>query len=241
MIVVVRRATRSTRSSTTRSARSPRTACAGIWGTLACGLFTLPALAEYNAVGDRGLVYTRLVPPARRPGARRRGRVLLRVRLQPRACSGVDQEDLRPARHARRRRMPVSTSPSTACTATRSSSSRRPSSSATARPPQLRSAGRHRPRRAPTEVHGMKKVEAYIRHEAFEPIRMELLDARLPLADDHRGQGLRPAEGDHRDVPRRGADELPAAEGQARVRRRRRGRADDRRHDPQARPHRRRR
>jgi ammonium transporter, Amt family len=30
----------------------------GIWGTLACGLFTLPALAEYNAVGQGGLIYT---------------------------------------------------------------------------------------------------------------------------------------------------------------------------------------
>jgi Amt family ammonium transporter len=30
----------------------------GIWGTLACGLFTLPALAEFNAVGDAGFVYT---------------------------------------------------------------------------------------------------------------------------------------------------------------------------------------
>ncbi|HEY5143410.1 MAG TPA: ammonium transporter [Solirubrobacteraceae bacterium] len=30
----------------------------GVWGTLACGLFTLPALAKYNAVGDPGLVYT---------------------------------------------------------------------------------------------------------------------------------------------------------------------------------------
>jgi ammonium transporter, Amt family len=30
----------------------------GIWGTLSCGLFTLPALAEYNAVGDPGLLYT---------------------------------------------------------------------------------------------------------------------------------------------------------------------------------------
>jgi ammonium transporter, Amt family len=30
----------------------------GVWGTLSCGLFTLPALAEYNAVGDPGLFYT---------------------------------------------------------------------------------------------------------------------------------------------------------------------------------------
>jgi Amt family ammonium transporter len=30
----------------------------GVWGTLACGLFTLPALAEYNGVGQGGLLYT---------------------------------------------------------------------------------------------------------------------------------------------------------------------------------------
>jgi ammonium transporter, Amt family len=29
----------------------------GIWGTLACGIFTSPRLAEYNAVGDPGLIY----------------------------------------------------------------------------------------------------------------------------------------------------------------------------------------
>ena len=31
---------------------------AGIWGTLACGLFTHPSLAAYNAVGRGGLFYT---------------------------------------------------------------------------------------------------------------------------------------------------------------------------------------
>ncbi|MBA2516988.1 MAG: ammonium transporter [Solirubrobacterales bacterium] len=30
----------------------------GIWGTLACGLFTLPALAEFNTVGEGGFFYT---------------------------------------------------------------------------------------------------------------------------------------------------------------------------------------
>jgi Amt family ammonium transporter len=30
----------------------------GVWGTLSCGLFTLPALAEFNTVGKGGLVYT---------------------------------------------------------------------------------------------------------------------------------------------------------------------------------------
>src|SRR3954462_689154 len=31
---------------------------AGVWGTISCGLFTAPRLAEKNAVGDPGLVYT---------------------------------------------------------------------------------------------------------------------------------------------------------------------------------------
>src|SRR3954471_16541744 len=31
---------------------------AGVWGTIACGLFTAPRLAAYNAVGDPGLVYS---------------------------------------------------------------------------------------------------------------------------------------------------------------------------------------
>src|SRR4051794_14457590 len=31
---------------------------AGIWGTLACGIFTSPRLADLNGVGDPGLVYT---------------------------------------------------------------------------------------------------------------------------------------------------------------------------------------
>jgi Amt family ammonium transporter len=29
----------------------------GVWGTLACGIFTSPRLAEFNAVGDPGLLY----------------------------------------------------------------------------------------------------------------------------------------------------------------------------------------
>jgi ammonium transporter, Amt family len=31
---------------------------AGIWGTLSCGLFTAPRLAEYNGIGNGGLFYT---------------------------------------------------------------------------------------------------------------------------------------------------------------------------------------
>jgi ammonium transporter, Amt family len=32
---------------------------AGIWGTLACGIFTAPRFAEYNAFGDPGLIYSK--------------------------------------------------------------------------------------------------------------------------------------------------------------------------------------
>jgi Amt family ammonium transporter len=31
---------------------------AGIWGTISCGLFTMPELAESNAIGEGGLFYT---------------------------------------------------------------------------------------------------------------------------------------------------------------------------------------
>ena len=31
---------------------------AGIWGTLACGLFSSPRLAEFNGIGDPGLIYS---------------------------------------------------------------------------------------------------------------------------------------------------------------------------------------
>ena len=36
----------------------PAHGVAGIWGTLSCGLFTVPALAKFNATGQGGLFYT---------------------------------------------------------------------------------------------------------------------------------------------------------------------------------------
>ena len=48
---------------------------AGIWGTLSCGLFTSPRLAEFNAVGDAGLWYQLTdsnVPAVRSPSSGRR-------------------------------------------------------------------------------------------------------------------------------------------------------------------------
>ena len=51
----------------------------GIWGTLSCGLFTLPALAAFNGVGKGGLVYTGSFTQLGPPGAGRRGRVRVRA------------------------------------------------------------------------------------------------------------------------------------------------------------------
>ena len=47
---------------------------AGIWGTLSCGLFTSPRLAEYNGDRRAGPRLQRLVHAARRAGRRRRPR-----------------------------------------------------------------------------------------------------------------------------------------------------------------------
>ncbi len=171
---------RSTSTSTTRSARSPRTAwpASGARSRAACS--PSPRLAEYNGVGDRRPGLHRLVHAARRPGARRGAR-------RSRSCSSLslatfwrDQGDATACASPRRRRTPAWTSPSTACTATRSSSSRRPSSSATVRGPSragAAGAGRlDQPRRCRHE----DGRSAYIRHEAFEPIRTELLTSGSP-------------------------------------------------------------
>ena len=96
---------------------------AGIWGTLACGLFTCPRLAELNAIGDGGLFYT---GSFHQLGVQALGVAaafasvfasqlprLLRRSRRPTACAW------RPRRSAT-----ASTSSSTACGATRSSSCR---------------------------------------------------------------------------------------------------------------------
>ena len=73
---------------------------AGIWGTLACGLFTAPRLAEYNAVGDAGPGLHGLVRPAGRPGAGRGRGVRVRVPVLLRDLLG-HQEDVRAPRDRR--------------------------------------------------------------------------------------------------------------------------------------------
>ena len=160
---------------------------AGIWGTLACGIFTSPRLAEFNEVGDPGLWYSGSFHQLGAQALGSGGRLRVCVR-------GLVRDLLHRSRRrsgyasAPRRRTPASTSPSTGCTGTRSSSSRSPSTR-----PACRSAAHHHrsalPRRrlsaqcrppSPRRTGRMKKIEAFIRHEAFEPIRAELLDKGFP-------------------------------------------------------------
>ena len=56
---------------------------AGIWGTIACGIFTAPRLAQYNAFGDPDGESPLLGPvhPADRADGRRAGGLRLRLRL----------------------------------------------------------------------------------------------------------------------------------------------------------------
>ena len=72
----------------------------GVWGTLACGIFTSPRLAEYNAFGDGGLIYTGSFGQL---GTQALGVVDgVRVRLHALVRHVLrDQEDVRPARHGR--------------------------------------------------------------------------------------------------------------------------------------------
>ena len=101
----------------------------GVWGTLACGIFTSPRLAEYNAVGDPGLFYT---GSFHQLGVQALGIVVVFtfVFVLSYITFCDDQGDGTACASRPRRRTPDWTSPSTACTGTRSSSSRRPSSSA---------------------------------------------------------------------------------------------------------------
>ena len=167
---------------------------AGIWGTLSCGIFTSPRYAELNAVGDpRPLVHGQL-PPARRPGARHRRGVRVRVRQLARVFGlikatiglrvSAEQEEagLDIVEHGMygypEQFIPVPEQPA-------SVHRRMPVRRARDEGRRLRPRARHR------RFGEMKKIEAFIRHEAFEPIRMELLEKGFPSLSvgQYRGSG----------------------------------------------------
>jgi Amt family ammonium transporter len=153
---------------------------AGIWGTLACGLFTSPRLAEAVGIGKEGLLYGGGRRPARDAGGRgrpdvRRGvhplvRDVLRHQGDDRAAGGRGGR-ARGARHRRARdvRLSRAVHPGLGAGGIRcgayGASSRRAVGVL------------DDPRGGPRN---MKLVNAYIRHEAFEPIRTELLELGFP-------------------------------------------------------------
>ena len=170
---------------------------AGVWGTLACGLFTAPRLAQYNAFGnpEGGLLYgggfDQLIAQA--VGVADRLHVRVRHELpHVRGHQGHDRAagDRRGGggrtrhRRARHVRIPGAVHPATR---DRGSVDRAGVGLGCSRTRDRRGSGR-------TASHGgefMKKVEAFIRHEAFEPIRMELLDKGFPSLSiaEYKGSG----------------------------------------------------
>ena len=133
--------------------------------------------------------------PAHRPGDGGPDRLHVRVRTQLRHVLG-DQEDDRPARDRRGRgcrprhrrarhvRLPRAVHPAArdGCRVDRSRRS----------PCGWGAGGGTRQRRCSARGgDSMKKVEAFVRHEAFEPIRMELLDKGFPSLSiaEYKGSG----------------------------------------------------
>ena len=170
---------------------------AGIWGTLACGLFTAPRLAQYNAFGDPdgGLLYggrfDQLIAQA--------VGVLIAFTFvfslsyaHVRGHQGHDRAagdrrgGGRRSRHRRARhvRIPGAVHPAAR---DRGSVDRAGVGHGCEGTRDRGGSGR-------AASHGgklMKKVEAFIRHEAFEPIRMELLDKGFPSLSiaEYKGSG----------------------------------------------------
>ncbi len=119
---------------------------AGVWGTLSLGFFTVPALAGKLETGSGGLFYGGGLHQLGRPGARpaRRRRVhVQRVVRHPLALQGHDRDPHR----ARSRDRRAWTSPSTACGAIPSSTSRFPAATAPTRTGTWASRTRPRARR----------------------------------------------------------------------------------------------
>ena len=151
---------------------------AGIWGTISCGLFTAPRLAKYNGFGDAGLIYT---GSFHQLAVQALGVVVVFAFVFVALLRHVlgDQEDVRPARvgggrgrrtghlRARHVRVPGAVHPGARARGLRGP---RPAGRVTSR------AGA----RPPGGPGNMKKVEAFVRHEAFEPIRTELLELGFP-------------------------------------------------------------
>ena len=189
----------------------------GIWGTLACGIFTAPRLAEYNGFGEGGLLYTGSLHQL---GTQALGVVvvftfvftlsfatfwLIKKTYGLRVSAEEEEAGLDITEHGMygypEQFIPAPELIGYATAPHGSRDIRRPPAPSSVRCRHEEDRGVHPPRGVRADPHG-----------AAQP--------GLPLADDLGGQGVGPPEGGHRALSRRGADQLPAAQGQARVRRR---------------------
>ena len=150
---------------------------AGIWGTLSCGLFTAPRLAAKNAVGDAGLFYTgsftQLLDQAL--GVLSAFAFVFTLSIGTfwaikktyglRVTAEEEDAGLDITEHGMYG-YPEQFIPGAELVGYCAGGD----------------AGRGRPHLGAHDSGGprMKKIEAFIRHEAFEPIRMELLNLGFP-------------------------------------------------------------
>ena len=150
----------------------------GVWGTLACGIFTAPRLAEYNGFGDPGLIYTGSFEQL---GVQALGVVTvfafvfvlsygtfwaIKKTYGLRVTAEEEDAGLDISEHGMygypEQFIPA---PELVGYAAAPGGSR-----------DIPQAGA----RPPGGPGNMKKVEAFVRHEAFEPIRTELLELGFP-------------------------------------------------------------
>ena len=151
----------------------------GVWGTLACGIFTSPRLAEYNAFGEGGLIYT---GSFHQLGTQALGVVTvfafvftlsyvtfyaIKKTYGLRVTAEEEEAGLDISEHGMYG-YPEQFIPA-------------PELIGYSAAPAI-AAARETPAGATSQGGSghVKKIEAYIRHESFEPIRMELLSLGFP-------------------------------------------------------------
>ena len=240
----LRRARSSRSTSMTRSARCRRTAWPESGARSRCGLFASPRLILDGAAPGRVLRHHGRRPRLRRSASWR----CRRSASSRRSCSSSRRRTRCSPRSRRRsacgsartRSSPGWTSRRTGCTDTRSvhptgGISRHDRAAARGRHSGGDERGAHAASRGREGGDRMKKIEAFIRHEAFEPIRLRAAREGVPLTLDRRGQGLGPPEGHRRALPGLDPDRQRPAEAQDRGRRRGQGQVTRRRDDPEAR------
>jgi ammonium transporter, Amt family len=164
---------------------------AGIWGTLACGIFTAPRLAQYNAFGDPdgGLVYSGEVTQLVAQGVGVLVAFTFVFAMSYATFAAIKATlGLRVSDEQEEVRLSRAVHPAV-----------RDRFGAVRHAGGAAAAGAGHGVGADRGGAGMKMVVAYIRHEAFEPIRADLLEAGFPSLSitEVKGSGRQKAITEH--------------------------------------------